>query len=118
MKKTLTRTVTKVAKDESGRRTAEVIGTFTAGSQVAIMFNENRMTLTGINSMTGEPMTCVCRSARYPFYFSKTGKAPSEKSLEKMLSDGIAKTVTGHRTEPDGYGPDGSPSWFIALGLI
>ena len=48
----------------------------------------------------------------------KFGKTPSEKSLEKMSNDGIVTTVTGYRTEPDGYGEDGSPSWFLVLGVI
>lgn len=45
-------------------------------------------------------------------------KQPTMKTLEKYNWDGIAKTVTGHKTEPDGYGPDGSPSWLLVLGMI
>lgn len=45
-------------------------------------------------------------------------KAPSLATMEKWSDNGVAKTVTGHRTEPDGYGPDGSPSWLLALGMI
>ena len=44
-------------------------------------------------------------------------KEPSMKALENM-GDGIAKSVTGKKVEPDGYGPDGSPSWLLALGMI
>ena len=44
-------------------------------------------------------------------------KEPSMKALENM-GDGIAKSVTGKKVEPDGYGPDGSPSWLLALGYI
>jgi hypothetical protein len=44
-------------------------------------------------------------------------KEPSMSALEDM-SDGIAKSVTGKKVEPDGYGPDGSPSWLLALGMI
>ena len=43
---------------------------------------------------------------------------PSTSTMRKWISDGIAKTPTGKRTEPDGYGDDGSPSWLLALGLI
>jgi len=49
---------------------------------------------------------------------SKFTKEPSIKTMENWMSTGIAKTVTGHRTEPDGHGPDGSPSWLLAMGLI
>jgi hypothetical protein len=45
-------------------------------------------------------------------------KAPSMASLEKWSCDGIAKTPTGKRVEPDSHGPDGSPSWLLALGFI
>jgi len=45
-------------------------------------------------------------------------KAPSIKQLEKMNNDGIAKTITGKKTEPDGYGDDGSPSWMLVIGVI
>ena len=51
-------------------------------------------------------------------YISGFSKPPSMNALEKMSSNGIATTVTGQRTEPDGYGQDGSPSWLLVLGLI
>jgi len=43
---------------------------------------------------------------------------PSQRTIEKWSEDGIAKTPTGKKTEPDGYGSDGSPSWLLALGYI
>lgn len=45
-------------------------------------------------------------------------KMPSISRLEKMSDDGIATTPTGKRVEPDGYGPDGSPSWMLIAGVI
>lgn len=45
-------------------------------------------------------------------------KPPSIGRLQKMGDDGIATTPTGKRTEPDGYGSDGSPSWLLVLGMI
>lgn len=50
--------------------------------------------------------------------FSSLIKAPSMKTLEKWSDDGIAKSVLGARVEPDGHGPDGEPSWMLALGVI
>ncbi len=58
--------------------------------------------------------TLTFKSRNYTNFF----KAPSMASLEKWSDDGIAKTVTGKRTEPDGYGDDNSPSWLLALGMI
>lgn len=45
-------------------------------------------------------------------------KMPPISRLEKMSNDGIATTPTGKRTEPDGYGDDGSPSWMLVAGVI
>lgn len=45
-------------------------------------------------------------------------KFPSMKQLEKWTEDSVCLSVTGKRVEPDGYGPDGSPSWLLALSLI
>jgi len=50
-------------------------------------------------------------------YVSGFSKVPGEHALFEM-AEGIAKSVTGKRVEPDGYGPDGFPSWLLALGLI
>ena len=50
--------------------------------------------------------------------FTGFSKAPGFKALEKWESDGVCKTPTGFRVEPDGWGPDGSPSWLLAMGMI
>lgn len=50
--------------------------------------------------------------------FTGISKPPSLKSLEKQCNDGIVKSVTGKRVEPDGWGPDGSPSWLLVISLI
>lgn len=42
---------------------------------------------------------------------------PDDDQLERWSFDGMCETVTGHTVEPDGRGPDGSPSWLLALGL-
>lgn len=46
-------------------------------------------------------------------------KAPSVKTMQKWdWEGGYCKTVTGLKTEPDGWGYDGSPSWMLVHGLI
>jgi len=45
-------------------------------------------------------------------------KIPSIARLDRMGCDGVCTTPTGFRVEPDGVGPDNSPSWFLALGMI
>jgi len=52
-------------------------------------------------------------------FFGKFKKMPTVRTLEKWeWQGGYCETVTGHRTEPDGHGPDGSPSWMLVLGVI
>ena len=48
----------------------------------------------------------------------KFNKCPSLARLAKMNDDCVCTTVTGHRVEPDGFGPDGSPSWLLVMGVI
>jgi hypothetical protein len=45
-------------------------------------------------------------------------KVPSLRQLQKWSDDGWCMTPTGYKVEPDGYGPDDSPSWMVALGYI
>ena len=54
------------------------------------------------------------RTMRFTTFF----KRPRMVTLARWSFDGIAKTVTGKRCEPDGYGSDGSPSWLLALDMI
>ena len=48
----------------------------------------------------------------------KRSKAPSLTTMERWMSNGIAKATDGCRVEPDGHCPHGKPSWLIELGLI
>lgn len=48
----------------------------------------------------------------------KTTTLPSEKSLQRWVSDCMCPTPTGYDVEPDGAGPDGVPSWLRLLGMI
>ena len=51
--------------------------------------------------------------------FTGFRKAPSINSIQKLEWDsGACMTCTGHKVEPDGFGPDGSPSWMLVLGVI
>jgi len=43
---------------------------------------------------------------------------PSLQTLEEWAEAGIAETPTGYEVEPDGRGPDGSPSWLLILGML
>lgn len=43
---------------------------------------------------------------------------PTTDQLEEWVMDSVCESITGDTVEPDGYGPDGAPSWLIALGLV
>jgi hypothetical protein len=69
-----------------------------------------------------KPSRCLVHSPNHPaplqVRITSAFKAPALNTLEKWSNDGICKTPTGHRVEPDGHGPDGSPSWLLVLGWI
>jgi hypothetical protein len=121
MTKTLKKEIGKVRKDEWGKRTNDLIGTISVGERVEVSFEDTKMIVTGKNCLTGpdfgKPISIKCRAAKYAFYFG--GKVPSMTTMQKWeYEGGYCKTVTGLKTEPDGHGHDGSPSWMLALGLI
>ena len=43
---------------------------------------------------------------------------PDNEELETWLLEGVAEAIDGCETEPDGYCPHGTPSWFLVLGMI
>jgi hypothetical protein len=52
-------------------------------------------------------------------FFTGFRKCPSLNSIQKLeWEKGACMTPTGHKVEPDGFGPDGSPSWMLVLGVI
>lgn len=60
----------------------------------------------------------VFYAEKYPGAVEITGNTPSQKTLERWVSNGIAKAVDGCQVEPDGECSHGLPSWLIAMGLI
>jgi len=42
----------------------------------------------------------------------------NREQLAEAISGGECHSVLGNRVEPDGWDPDGSPSWLLALGVI
>lgn len=90
---------------------------FAKGTPLTLSFNPARLSRVVCTHADGN--TFAIRAVNAKKYFGAPFMAtPSEKTLMKWSDDGIAKSVTGARVEPDGYGPDGSPSWLLALGLI
>lgn len=71
-------------------------------------------TPSGIDAMKLQNAEHNLLTSKFNLFF----KEPSLKKLEKWSLDGICESVTGKRVETDGYGPDGSPSWFLVMGMI
>ncbi len=45
-------------------------------------------------------------------------ETPGEEMLSLWCADSVVESVLGFQVEPDGYDPEGSPSWLLALDLI
>lgn len=56
--------------------------------------------------------------ARLPAWAASIDELPSLEDIENWITDSVCPTPTGDEVEPDGVGPDGAPSWLLALGLI
>lgn len=88
---------------------------FTKGTKVSCRFPEDSTTIFLI-IIDGREIKLKYTSAAA--YLNKFKPAPSIRSLEKMSNDGIATTPLGARTEQDGHGIYGEPSWFLVLGFM
>lgn len=75
-----------------------------------------------VTFIEGKDSRCLVHSPNHPeplqVRITSAFKAPSMTTLEKWSYDSVCKTPTGKRVEHDGHGPDGSPSWLLALGFI
>jgi hypothetical protein len=43
---------------------------------------------------------------------------PTEAEISSWVIDAVVEATDGEEVEPDGYSPDGAPSWLLALGLV
>jgi hypothetical protein len=86
-----------------------------AGTRLDVYFSETRPDFLHYE-YNGSVRISRCSTA----YLNFTGfsKPPTLPTLERYSNDGVAKTPTGERTEPDGFGQDGSPSWLLVLAII
>jgi len=86
------------------------------GAQGSLRFNANAPRVVTVDFDT-RPNTNLGVAGLYENFGRPFMKVPSMSSLSRM-ADGLSKSVTGKTVEPDGYGPDGSPSWLLVLGMI
>jgi len=43
---------------------------------------------------------------------------PDMEQVRRWIYDSVCESLDGHTVEPDGYSPNGAPSYLIALGLV
>ena len=89
---------------------------YAKGSRAEVFFSERNPSMSEVEI---EGRKIKLRTVSLHKYLRGFPKPPSMRALEKMDSEASGPTVTGVRNvEMDGYGPDGSPSWMLAMGLI
>ena len=90
---------------------------YTKGSVVSVAFsNDNEPARVTLTFVDGHSVN-VKESNVYRFV-EGFKKQPTIATMERWVSGCFAYTLTGYKVEPDGRGPDGSPSWLLVLGLI
>lgn len=108
-------TITTAERNWTDKTTKQVSFTIPAGSRVHVHFMpKTHPGNVWVQFGDEVKLSTTVNTSRWLKGFRKP---PTIKTLEKY-SDCIAKSVTGKRVEPDGYGPDGSPSWLLVLNLI
>lgn len=91
-----------------------------AGTPVRLAWNRERPEYVNFIAETKEGLerTITVGTQHLHLYVTGISKPPSESRLMAMAEAGMSTTPTGQRVEPDGFGPDGSPSWLLVMGMI
>lgn len=105
---------TTLKRDMVFNQTPETACTIPAGTKLDVHFSESNPNLVYFEY---KGSLRVSRLINAHNTFTGFSKPPGERALE-TYADGISKTPTGYKTEPDGHGEDGSPSWLLVLGLM
>lgn len=66
------------------------------------------------------PTMCILsyNDKEYKCRYESVIEPPSEDEIGQMVFDSKnCSSIGGHDVEPDGFDPDGFPSWLMALGL-
>ena len=91
--------------------------TIPAGTKLTVYFDSTRYSRVYIDPKDTPNRRCIRLESAHK-YLTGFSKPPGLGSLERYSYNGVCTTPTGKRTEPDGCGPDGSPSWLLVLGMI
>jgi hypothetical protein len=70
----------------------------------------------------GNDISIKCFTTSLPKYFKDIEPPPAlideDDNSNYDLLDSVVQSVLGHDVEPDGWDPEGSPSWLLAMGVI
>lgn len=86
-----------------------------AGESVEVSYKRGNHT-TAFLMLAGTPKGV--RITNLSLYLKGYPKMPGMSALERMSDAASVPTPSGYKVEPDGYGPDGSPSWMLVAGVI
>lgn len=70
------------------------------------------------NMMVSSVKVSATATSRAPKPATTTPKRPSVGTMERWMSNGVAKATDGCSVEPDGHCEHGKPSWLIVEGVI
>lgn len=106
----------KVLHEWKNKTTGELTAVLNAGECVKVWFSPKMYS--GSIFVQYKDFVGVSKAVNAHQWLTKFTKMPTMRTLEKYSWDGIAKTVIGEKTEPDGFGPTGAPSWLLVVGII
>lgn len=109
-------TVTTKERIWKDKKTGAVAFTIPAGTKVHVDFSP-KVHSSSIFVTVGDDVK-ISRVVTASNWLKGFRKVPSIRTLQKQDWNGIVKTCTGKKVEPDGFGPDGSPSWMLVVGII
>jgi hypothetical protein len=94
----------------------ETACTIPAGTELEVHFSESRPGKLYFEYNGSVRVATVSNAHKF---FTGFRKCPTINRIQRLEWDsGACMTCTGHKVEPDGHGPDGSPSWMLVLGVI
>lgn len=102
----------KMKKDTRNKRGIE----FKRGEDVVINWLEETPQMTYIIKQDGNRLRVKSEWAYH--FVTGVNKTPSINQMERWDNEGYSKSMLGKKVEPDGFDPNGSPSWMLVIGII
>ena len=89
-----------------------------AGTKVTLSWpNRDQPNRTHLTAPDGTALVCPTLALSLILKPRKY-RRPTDQSVITWAIGGVAKSVLGHRVEPDGWDFQGSPSWCLVMGYV